>query len=112
MATFYQQMSKDGIGRIGRLDEPQTAGCDYLPAGCSEEQRDDSATQTNEILKEQLDTGGAKVEVEQSSTSKISKAGETAWAKALEGIRQHCNARHDPWLASDTGRTQKYSKQF
>ena len=42
---------------------PQTARSDYLPAGSSEEQRDDSATQTNEILIEQLDTKRKKLKL-------------------------------------------------
>lgn len=84
MATFYQQMSKDGIGRIGRLDEPQTAGCDYLPAGCSEEQRDDSATQTNEILKEQLDTGGQKLKLSNHQRRKLAKQGKRLGRKRLK----------------------------
>jgi hypothetical protein len=71
------------FSRVGGLDEPQTAGCDRLSACGSEEQRDDSATQTNEILKEQLETKGVKLKLSNVQRRKLAKRGKKLGRKRL-----------------------------
>jgi hypothetical protein len=71
------------FSRVGGLDEPQTAGCDRLSACGSEEQRDDSATQTNEIVKEQLEKKGGKLDLSNTQRRKLAKAGKKLGRKRL-----------------------------
>ena len=72
-----------GISCVGGLDEPQTARSNRLFACGSEEQRDDSATQTNEILKEQLESNDVKLKLSNTQRRKLAKAGEKLGRKGL-----------------------------
>jgi hypothetical protein len=79
LADLRKNRLEDAINHffscVGGLDEPQTARSNRLFACGSEEQRDDSATQTNEILKEQLESNDVKLKLSNIQRRKLAKTG-------------------------------------